>query len=143
MFAREITELIHRLKSTSIVSVNALNEIEMSRKFETDCEYVSKQFHVADVMIMEPIDPKKKTRSAGRSPGQKFFLYVVLFLFKLVYLSIACFTRATERFYCRDRGDKDFHLKAIEIASYLYSSKSTYMRFLRRTYREHYLEHLD
>jgi hypothetical protein len=29
------------------------------------------------------------------------------------------------------------------MAGYLYSSKSTYMRFLKRTYKEHYLEQLE
>lgn len=57
---------------------------------------------------------------------------------QLVFLSIACFTRATEKFYCHESTDRAYHLKAIEIAGYLYPKKSTFMRFLKRTYSEHY-----
>jgi hypothetical protein len=40
----------------NIISLQTLNEIELCRKFKTDCAYVNKTFHIADIMIIEAIN---------------------------------------------------------------------------------------
>jgi hypothetical protein len=76
LLAREVVELTLTQKYTTINTLKTLNEIELSRKFSTSCPFVNKTFHIADIMIIEPIDWANSPQPQPLPPDEAFFYYV-------------------------------------------------------------------
>lgn len=61
----------------------------------------------------------------------------------MIYLSICCFTMATERYYLKDFSQKHNHLKALKLALCAFDINCSYVAFLLKILHQHFGKRLE
>ncbi len=62
---------------------------------------------------------------------------------QVVYLSICCFTMATEKYYLKDYSQKYNHLKSLKIALCAFDISCNYVTFLLKILHQHFGKRLE